>query len=410
MGFFKKNKMISVDIKSQFPIFEHWPDLVYLDNAATTQKPAAVVEAVTRFYTQQNANVRRGIYPLAAEATAVYEQVREKVCRLLHAPNPSNIVLTSGATAGINLVAQTFLAERLAPGEVVLVTMMEHHANLIPWQQICLQKKARLIPVPVDLSGVLDLDFLQQVLVKEPVRMLAVTQVSNTLGTINPVKDIISTAHACGVPVLVDASQGVGVGRIDVQDWDVDFMVFSGHKIYGPSGTGVLYGKGKWLDEMPPWQFGGDMIREVTFERTVFAEAPYKFEAGTPNTAGVAGLGAAVDFLTTIDPVPAGAHARKLRAYALDALQTLPGFQAIGTAPEASGILSFILADIHPHDLATLLGQKNICVRAGQHCTQPLLDFYGIPATIRASFAVYNTEAEIDKMKNTLEEGLAWWR
>lgn len=393
-----------MDLKEEFPIFGHHPGLIYLDNASTTQKPRAVIEAGQHFYEHQNANVHRGIYPLAAAATAVYEQTREKARAFLNAPKVANIVFTSGTTAGINLVAQSFLLDRLEMGDAVVISAMEHHANLIPWQQVCLRKKAKLIPIPMDPTGVLDLNVLQDILVRENVKILAITHISNTLGTINPIRDILAMAHAQQVPVLVDAAQSAACVGIDVQDLEVDFLVFSGHKMYGPTGTGILYGKETLLNAMPPWQFGGDMIREVTFERSLFAPIPHKFEAGTPNMAGVAALGAAIDFVQALGRDALGAHIKNLRAYTLASFQQLPGFQAIGTAPESSGILSFLLGDIHPHDLATLLGQQNICIRAGQHCTQPIMDFFDIPATARVSFAAYNTEKEVDQLKKALEK------
>lgn len=388
-------------IRQSFPVFQHFPNLVYLDNASTTQKPQVVIEAEREYYEQHNANVHRGIYRLAAEATALYEGSRERCARFLNAPQAKQVIFTSGTTDGINLVAQCFALPRLEPGDQVLISAMEHHSNLIPWQQVCLAKKAELKVIPFNHKGELDLQTLQDLL-NPKVKILALTHISNTLGTLNPIAEIIATAHAQGVPVLVDAAQSISSHQIDVQALDVDFLVFSGHKIFGPTGTGVLYGKEKWLKEMPPYRFGGEMIRDVTFSKTTFAPIPHKFEAGTPNIAGVATLATALDFVDSLGQKNIAAHLQTLLEVGMEKLSSIPGIHFYGEAAQKSGIISFTIDGIHPHDLATILGQQDICIRAGHHCTQPIMDFYNIPGTVRASFSVYNTLEDV----NTLAEGV----
>lgn len=397
--------MTSASLRHDFPIFRHQPELVYLDSAATTQKPAVVVEAERYFYEHLNANVHRGAYRLADEATDAYEAVREKARFLLNAPDARQIIFTSGTTAGINLVAQSFAAARVAEGDAILISAMEHHANLIPWQQVCLRNKARLLVAPISPEGVLDMTAFEKLLRNEEgrVKIVAVSHVSNTLGTVNPIADIIALAHRYGAVVLVDAAQSVATHALDVAALDADFLVFSGHKMFGPTGTGILYGKRQWLDAMAPWQFGGGMIREVTFEKTTFAPSPQKFEAGTPNLAGVFGLGAAIDWIRQTGRDAIARHVRELLEYATARLQAIEALRIIGQAPEKSGIISFLFDDIHPHDLATFLDQRHICVRAGHHCTQPLMDFLEIPGTVRASFSIYNSVEEVDRLADALK-------
>ena len=390
-------------IRQSFPVFQHFPDLVYLDSASTTQKPQVVIEAERDYYEQHNANVHRGIYRLAAEATALYEGSRERCARFIHAPQAKQVIFTSGSTDGINLVAQCFALPRLEPRDQVLISAMEHHSNLIPWQQVCLAKKAELKVIPFNIKGELDLQALKDLL-NPKVKILALTHISNTLGTINPIAEIIALAHAQGVPVLVDAAQSISSHTIDVQALDVDFLVFSGHKIFGPTGTGVLYGKEKWLKEMPPYRFGGEMIRDVTFEKTTFAPIPHKFEAGTPNIAGVATLATALDFVESLGQKNIAEHLQTLLAAGMEKLSNIPGIHFYGEAAQKSGIISFTIDGIHPHDLATILGQQDICIRAGHHCTQPIMDFYDIPGTVRASFSVYNTLEDLDKLKQGLAQ------
>lgn len=390
-------------IRQNFPVFQHFPDLVYLDSASTTQKPQVVIEAERDYYEQHNANVHRGIYRLAAEATALYEGSRERCARFIHAPQATQVIFTSGSTDGINLVAQCFALPRLEPGDQVLISAMEHHSNLIPWQQVCLAKKAELKVIPFNIKGELDLQALKDLL-NPKVKILALTHISNTLGTINPIAEVIAMAHAQGVPVLVDAAQSISSHQIDVQALDVDFLVFSGHKIFGPTGTGVLYGREKFLKEMPPYRFGGEMIRDVTFEKTTFAPIPHKFEAGTPNIAGVATLTTALDFVESLGQKNIAEHLQALLAAGMEKLSNIPGIHFYGEAAQKSGIISFTIDGIHPHDLATILGQQDICIRAGHHCTQPIMDFYDIPGTVRASFSVYNSVEDVDKLKQGLTQ------
>lgn len=385
-------------MRHHFPIFRHYPDLVYLDSAATTQKPHPVIEAERHFYEWQNANVHRSIYPLAAKATEAYEDTREKTRAFLNAGEAREIIFTSGTTAAINLVAHSFAGEQLEEGDAILISAMEHHANLIPWQQVCLRKKARLLVLPIGREGELELDVLPAMLQEHRVKLLAVTHISNTLGTINPIPEMIELAHQHEVPVLVDAAQSAASYPLDVQALDADFLVFSSHKLFGPTGVGVLYGKAALLEQMPPWQVGGEMIRDVSFEKTVFAGIPRRFEAGTPNIAGVVAFGAALDFINSLDREAMVAHGKALLAYATDELNRIPGLEIIGRAREKSAILSFVLGSAHPHDIATILGERQVCIRAGHHCTQPLMDFLELPATARASFSIYNTEADVERL------------
>ncbi len=399
-------------VRQEFPIFRHRPGLVYFDNAATTQKPGSVLAAMQSFYETHNANAHRGAYRLAAEATDIYEATREKVRAFLNARSIREIVFTGGTTSGINLVAQSFAASQLSEGDAVLISAMEHHANLIPWQQLCLQKRARLLVVPITSDGALDLEFYKQQLETENgrIKLVAITHVSNTLGTLNPVAEIIALAHRHNAAVLVDAAQSVATHQPDVQALDADFLVFSGHKMFGPTGTGVLYGKESLLEAMPPATFGGGMIRQVSFEQTSYAPSPQKFEPGTPNIAGVAGLGAAVDWLQRIGCQTIDQHVQQLLEQATARLQTIKDLRIIGQAPQKSGILSFLLGDIHPHDLATFLDQHQICVRAGHHCTQPLMDILEIPGTVRASFSIYNTTAEVDLLADAINDASRFFR
>ena len=399
--------------KNKFPIFKNNPTLVYLDSAATTQKPRSVIKSEIDFYSNYNANVHRGVYGIAVRASEAYENVRVKVAEFIGAARKEEIVFTSGTTASINLVAQSFLSPRLNEGDEVIISAMEHHANLIPWQQACLQKKAVLRVIPFDENGVLDLQFYENSL-NEKTKFVAVTHISNTLGTINPIEKIIEAAHKKDIPVLVDAAQSISGIRYQVSATDnrqpttdnqqPDFLVFSAHKLFGPTGVGILFGKAKHLEAMQPYQFGGDMIRDVSFERTLFAPPPQRFEPGTQNIAGVIGLGAAIDFVKKIGQKNIYTYTHKLLEIVTEKLQAVSGVRIIGNAPEKSGIISFIVGDIHPHDVASILAQRNICIRAGQHCTQPIMDFFDLPGTIRASFSIYNTEEDIDKLIAGIEE------
>jgi len=381
--------------RQQFPIFHHHPNLVYLDSAATTQKPKMVIDGITNFYQKENANIHRGIYDLAAQTTQKYESVRQKVGDFIGAENAAEIVYTNGTTASINLVANSFLSPRLEKDDEVLISAMEHHANLIPWQVVCQQKGAHLRVIPIDKAGNIDLVAYKKMLSKK-VKLVAVVHISNTLATINPIEEMIEMAHQADVPILIDGAQSTAHCPIDVASLDCDFFTFSGHKIFGPTGIGVLYGKAAHLAKMPPYQFGGDMIRTVTYQTATYAPAPQKFEAGTTNIAGVIGLGYAVDFLQQFDKKEIALFVKELGNYAREKLLSLNDLTIIGNAKNRTGIVSFLLKNVHPHDVATFLGTANIAIRAGHHCTQPLMDFYEIPATSRASFSIYNNREEID--------------
>lgn len=387
-------------IRDDFPILDQQVNgrpLVYLDNGATTQKPRAVLETIERLYTRDNANVHRGGHHLSLVTTEQYEAAREMVRKFINAEETREIIFTHGTTSSINMVAFSFGEKYVRAGDEILVTEMEHHANIVPWQMLCERKGAKLKVVPVDERGVLLLEELET-LITEKTKLLAVTQVSNVLGTINPVKEIVATAHARGVPVLVDGAQGVQHGGTDVQDIDCDFYVFSGHKIYGPTGIGVLYGKEKWLEEMPPWQGGGDMIKKVTFEKTTYQDLPLKFEAGTMNYIGAIGMAAAIAYLVKVGMTEIVAWEEELRRYATERLMQIPGMKIFGTAPRKTAIISFLIDGIHPSDTGMILDKLGIAVRTGHHCAQPLMDRYGIPGTVRASFTFYNTKEEADRL------------
>ena len=395
-------------IRSRFPIFSKHPDLVYLDSAATTQKPDTVIEGISRFYSEENANIHRGIYPLAARATALFESSRDKVQAFIHAAKREEVIFTPGTTAGINLVATSFLGTHLQAGDNIVITAMEHHANLVPWQMACQRVGAELRIVPMDQDGTLDLDTYQSLLNKQT-KLVALTHISNTLGTINPIEEMIKMAHQSNIPTLVDAAQSIAHYEIDVQALDCEFLVFSGHKLFGPTGIGVLYGKKDLLETMSPYQYGGDMIRTVSFQKTTFASLPNKFEAGTPNIAGAVGLGYAIDFLQEIDRQQLRDHLQNIKTYAAQVLGDIPGLRIIGKAADKTAIFSFVLDDIHPHDVATFLGEAGIAVRAGHHCTQPIMDFFELPATTRASFSIYNTKAEVDHLAKTIRSVQAFF-
>lgn len=395
-------------IRSRFPIFSKHPDLVYLDSAATTQKPDTVIEGISRFYSEENANIHRGIYPLAARATALFESSRDKVQAFIHAAKREEVIFTPGTTAGINLVATSFLGTHLQAGDNIVITAMEHHANLVPWQMACQRVGAELRIVPMDQDGTLDLDTYQSLLNKQT-KLVALTHISNTLGTINPIEEMIKMAHQSNITTLVDAAQSIAHYEIDVQALDCEFLVFSGHKLFGPTGIGVLYGKKDLLETMSPYQYGGDMIRTVSFQKTTFASLPNKFEAGTPNIAGAVGLGYAIDFLQEIDRQQLRDHLQNIKTYAAQVLGDIPGLRIIGKAADKTAIFSFVLDDIHPHDVATFLGEAGIAVRAGHHCTQPIMDFFELPATTRASFSIYNTKAEVDHLAKTIRSVQAFF-
>ena len=393
-------------IREDFPILRqtvHGKPLVYLDNAATTQKPRAVLDALMAYYSEDNANVHRGVHLLSERATQAIEDARATVQRFINAASTREIVFTRNATEGINLVAQTFGRTRLGPGDEVVISAMEHHSNIVPWQMVCREKGASLRVIPITDEGALQLEEYERLLGSRT-RLVSIVHLSNALGTINPVQQMIATAHRHGVPVLVDGSQAAHHMTVDVQALDADFYVFTGHKLYGPTGIGVLYGKERLLEEMPPYQGGGDMISSVTFEKTTYNALPYKFEAGTPNIAGAVGLAAAADYVTAIGMDRITVHEGELLAYGTAALSGVPGLTLIGTAPEKAGVLSFVMDGVHPHDIGTIVDQEGVAIRTGHHCTQPLMQRLGIPATARASLALYNTREEIDALVAALHK------
>jgi cysteine desulfurase / selenocysteine lyase len=393
-------------LRAQFPILSttvHGKPLIYLDNAATTQKPRAVIDCESRYYETLNANIHRGVYTLSQDATAAYEKARTKVRKFINAAADKEIIFTRGTTEAINLVAASWGRKNLHPGDEVLISAMEHHSNIVPWQLICEQTGASLKVIPIDDAGQLIMDELPKLLESRRVKIVAVTHVSNALGTLNPAKEIIRQAHAAGAIALIDGAQWVSHGPTDVRDLNADFYAFSGHKLYGPTGIGVLYGKAALLDAMPPYQGGGDMIASVTFEKTTYNDLPYKFEAGTPNIAGGIGLGAAIDFVQSVGWDFISAHEQSLLEYATERLQSIDGLTLVGTAAEKCSVLSFVLRDIHPHDVGTILDGEGIAVRTGHHCCQPVMDRFSVPATARASLAFYNTKEEISALVRGIE-------
>lgn len=392
-------------IRQDFPILERTVNgypLVYLDNAASSQKPGIVIDTLSDYYTRYNANVHRGVHTLSQEGTEAYEQARHKVQQFIGARSSSEIIFTSGTTESINLVADTFARQFLHAGDEVLISWMEHHSNIVPWQLACERSGAVLKVLPVTDSGEWDLSELDHY-ISVKTRLVAVSHVSNTLGTINPVKILIEKAMTLGIPVLLDGAQAVPHMRVDVQDLDCDFYCFSGHKMCAPTGTGVLYGKAEWLEQLSPYKGGGDMIRTVTFEKTTYNELPFKFEAGTPHISGVIGLGAAIDYLTGIGMDRIAARERELLDLAVEQLSAIEGIRFIGTAADKAAVCSFLLGDVHPYDVGVILDKLGVAVRTGHHCTQPLMDRYGIPGTIRASFAFYNNESDVERLTEAVK-------
>jgi cysteine desulfurase/selenocysteine lyase len=393
-------------IRADFPILErrvHGRPLVYLDNAATTQKPRAVIDRLVRYYEEENANIHRGVHTLSVEATDAYDAARDRVRHFLNAADPREIVFVRGATEAINLVARSFGGTQIRHGDEIVVSEMEHHSNIVPWQMICEEKGATLRVVPITDSGEFRLDAYEQLL-NARTRIVAVTHVSNALGTVTPVAEIVRRARDRGIPVLIDGAQAVAHMPVDVQALGCDFYVFSGHKVFGPTGIGVLYGRLPLLEAMPPYQGGGDMIRSVTFERTLYNEVPYRFEAGTQHIAGVVGLATAIEYLSDLGLDRVAAHEHELLAYGTEALTMIPGLRLTGTATQKAGILSFVMDDVHPHDIGTILDREGVAIRAGHHCCQPLMARLGVPATARASLALYNTHAEIDALVSALRK------
>jgi len=396
------------EIRKDFPILKqkvHGKPLVYFDNGATSQKPQQVIDALSRYYSAENSNIHRGVHDLSERATAAYETAREKIRAFINAPTDKEIIFVRGTTEAINLVAQSYGRSFLKTGDEIIVSAMEHHSNIVPWQILCEQVGAHLRVIPINHDGEILMDEYRRLL-NERTKLVSVTHVSNALGTVMPVKEIVALAHQRGVPVLLDGAQAVPHLKVDVQDLGCDFYAFSGHKVFGPTGVGVLYGRAEMLEKMPPYQSGGDMISLVTFEKTHYNVLPYKFEAGTPNIAGGIGLGAAIDYLDGLDWQQVEAHERQLLSYATDELSKIDAVRIIGTAEEKAGVVSFVIDHVHAHDVGTILDQEGVAIRAGHHCAMPVMQRFGVPATARASFAFYNTTAEIDVMVQAIHRVL----
>jgi cysteine desulfurase/selenocysteine lyase len=393
-------------VRADFPALHqdvHGKPLVYLDSAATSQKPQAVIDALVHYYTRDNANVHRGVHLLSERATEAYEGARARIQRHLNAASPREIIFVRQATEGINLVMASLGRSIVGPGDEVLISAIEHHANIVPWQMLCAEKGAALTVVPIDDRGELIMEEYARRLGPRT-KLVAITQVSNALGTIVPIEEVIGLAHGRGIPVLVDGAQAVPHQRVDVRALDCDFYVFSGHKVFGPTGIGILYGKERWLERMPPYQGGGDMIKTVTFERTTYNELPYKFEGGTPHIAGAIGLGAALDYIDGLGLDRIAAWEHELLAHGTELLASIPGVRLIGTAARKAAVLSFVVEGIHPHDVGTILDHQGVAIRAGHHCAMPVMQRFGIPATARASLAFYNTPAELEALARAVRQ------
>ena len=392
-------------IRQQFPVLNqtvYGKPLVYFDNAATTQKPLCVIERERDYYLNENCNIHRGVHYLSQKATEAYENARITVAKFINAPEAHEIVFTRGTTESLNLLATSFEHLFIEEGDKVLVTAMEHHSNLVPWQQMIQRHHGELLVVPMDDEGVLDLNAYQELLKKQP-KVVSIAHISNTLGTINPVKEMIAMAHQYGIPVVVDGAQSMAHLPIDVQDMDCDFYVFSGHKMYAPMGIGGLYGKTEWLEKMPPYQFGGEMVDTVSFEKTTFNKLPFKFEAGTPNVGAALGLETAVKFIESVDRKAVAEHEDLLLKTAIYGLSQIEGMRFIGQAPHRSGLVSFVIEGIHPYDLGTIIDKMGVAVRTGHHCAEPVMTRFGIPGTVRASFAMYNTVEEVEIFVKAVE-------
>lgn len=394
-------------IRADFPVLQQTvydKPLVYFDNAATTQKPKPVIDALVDYLSTQNGTVRRGVYYLSEKSTQAFDEARQKMAALINAATPSEVVITRGTTESINLVASTFGRMTVKKGDVIIVSGLEHHANMVPWQQLCIEKEATLKVIPVLDDGSLDIVAYENLIdTVDSIRLIAVGHVSNSLGTINPIKEMIQKAHSKGIPVLVDGAQSIPHMSVDVQDLDCDFYAFSGHKLYGPTGVGALYGKMSHLEAMPPYQMGGDMIHSVSFEKTTFAKPPARFEAGSPAVAEVIGLGVAIDYVQALGLDAIEAYENKLLHYATQKLLELPEVTILGTAPEKAAIISFQVKGVHPHDIGTILDREGVALRAGHHCAQPVMERFRVPATARVSFSFYNTCAEVDTMINAVK-------
>ena len=393
-------------VRADFPILQqkaHGHKLVYLDNAATSQKPKAMIDAIVHYYEHENANIHRGVHYLSEIATEEYENARKVVKEFLHAAHPSEIIFVRSTTEAINLVAQTYGRTHVGAGDEVLITAMEHHSNIVPWQLLCEEKGAKLQIAPINDKGELLLDEFEKLL-RPGTKIVSLGHLSNALGTINPLAQIVRLAHAHGVPVLVDGAQAAPRLPLNVRELDCDFYAFSGHKAYGPTGIGILYGKLALLEKMPPYQGGGDMISSVTFEKTLYNKVPHKFEAGTPDMSGAVGLRAAIEYLNGLGMENIEKHEHELLAYATGKVSAIPGVRLIGTAKEKAGVLSFVMDGVHPHDIGTILDQDGIAIRTGHHCAQPLMDRFGVDATARASFGLYNTKEEIDALVQGIQK------
>lgn len=393
-------------VRKDFPVLSQTVNgkpLVYLDNGASSQVPQLVIDRGSKYLAEEHSNVHRGVHYLSQHATTAYEAAREKLKRFINAKESKECIFVRGTTEGINLVAYSYGHKFIGKGDEILVSQMEHHSNIIPWQIVAEERGAKVVMIPMNERGELIIDEYENLL-NERTKMVAVTHVSNSLGTVNPIKEMIATAHKFGVPVCVDGAQSVPHFPVDVQDLDCDFFAFSGHKMFGPTGSGILYGKREWLDKMPPYQTGGGMIRTVSFEGTTFAPIPDKFEAGTPAIAAGIGLGAAVDYINALDFEAAAAYEHSLLEYATERLSDIPGVKIIGTAANKASVLSFTIEGVHPHDIGTILDQEGIAVRAGHHCAQPVMEFFDVPATARASFAFYNTREEVDKLADAVQK------
>src|SRR6476620_4548328 len=393
-------------IRKDFPILSskvNGKPLVYFDNAATSQKPWSVIKAIEHYYTDLNSNVHRGVHHLSQQATDAFEASRKKIAAFINAERDYEVIFTKGTTEGINLVAHCYGKQFVKPGDVIIISALEHHSNIVPWQLLCEDRQAKLKVIPINEKGELLIDELRAML-NEKVKLVAVNYVSNSLGTINPVRDIIELAHRQNIPVLLDAAQAIQHMAVDVQELDVDFLAFSGHKMYGPTGIGILYGKEKWLNQMPPYQGGGEMIKTVSFEKTSYNDLPFKFEAGTPNIEAAICLGAAVDYINDIGLENIQQYEHELLEYATGKLSRIDGIRFVGTAANKVSVVSFIVGKIHPYDVGVILDQMGIAVRTGHHCTQPLMDYYSIPGTVRASLAFYNTKEEIDSLTEGVQK------
>ena len=401
--------MLDESLKSDFPTLKqkiNGNELVYLDNAATTQKPEKVIKALESYYRSINSNIHRGVHTLSIRATKAYEEARSKVAAFINAEHREEIIFVRGATEAINLVASSYVRPILKEDDQIIISQMEHHANIVPWQIICEQKKAELKIIPMNVKGELLIEEIEG-MISEKTKFISINHVSNSLGTVNRIEDVIKIAHSNNIRIMIDGAQAVQHLSVDLMKLNADFYCFSGHKVYAPTGIGVLYGKKELLEKMPPYQGGGDMIKSVTFEKTIYNDIPNRFEAGTPNIAGAIGLGVAIDYLVSIGIENIAKHEKELLDYATQEIRKIEGVRIIGNAVEKASVLSFVIEEIHPHDIGTILDKQGVAIRTGHHCTQPTMDFYGIPATARASFAIYNSRKDVDTLiksvKKTIE-------